>query len=45
MPAYSPICKHTSLIISVGEYRAFALLGSGNELRNVCRNALETVVL
>jgi hypothetical protein len=37
--------KHTSLIISVGESRAFGLLGLENEPRNVCRNALETVVL
>jgi hypothetical protein len=36
--------KHTSLVTSVGEYQVFALLGSGNDPRNVCRNAWETVV-
>jgi hypothetical protein len=29
----------------VTESRAFVLLEAGNDLRTVCRNALETVVL
>ncbi len=37
--------KHTSLVTSIVEYRAFVHLGLENELRNVCRNAWETVVL